>query len=129
MYLQKIESDFQQNFLDETAAQIKQRSKTNNPIRNPIGFLAWLCNEHEKGNTYLTSAYLKHQEQRERKQARERKIKQQQQAITAASLNGGNIRDIVVQGENCKEQAKQKQSKVPNDRWGGVNHAVKPKHS
>ena len=129
MYLKKIEPDLQQNFLDETAAQIKQRSKTSNPFRNSIGYLAWLCNEHEKGNTFLTSAYMKHQEQRERKQARERKIKQQQQAITSASLNGGNIRDIVVQGENCEEQAKQKQSKVPNDRWGGINHAVKPKHS
>ena len=128
MYLQKIEPDLQQNFLDETAAQIKQRSKTSNPIRNSIGYLAWLCNEHGKGNIYLTSAYMKHQEQRERKQARERKIKQQQQEITAASVNGGNIREIVVQGENCKELEKQKQSKSPHDRWGGVNHVVKPKH-
>jgi len=128
MYLQKIEPDLQQDFLDETAAQIKQRSKTSNPIRNAIGYLAWLCNEHGKGNTYLTSAYMKHQEQRERKQARERKIKQQQQEITAASVNGGNVREIIVQGENCKELEKQKQSKAPNNRWGGVNHAVKPKH-
>mgnify|MGYP000367808658 CR=1 FL=1 len=128
MYLKKIELDCQQDFLDETAAQIKQRSKTSNPIRNAIGYLAWLCNEHGKGNTYLTSAYMKHQEQRERKQARERKIKQQQQEITAASVNGGNVREIIVQGENCKELEKQKQSKAPNNRWGGVNHAVKPKH-
>lgn len=128
MYLQKIDPDLQQNFLDETAAIIKQRSKTSNPIRNSIGYLAWLCNEHGKGNTYLTSAYMKHQEQRERKQTREIKIKQQQQEITAASLNGGNIREIVLKGENSKKMAKQKQSKSAGDRWGGVNHAVKPKH-
>ena len=128
MYLQKIEPDLQQNFLDETAAQIKQRSKTSNPIRNSIGYLAWLCNEHGKGNTYLTSAYMKHQEQRERKQVREVKIKQQQQEMTVASLNGGNIREIVVKGESSKKMAKQKQSKSAGDRWGGMNHTVKPKH-
>jgi len=43
-------------------------------------------------------------------------------------LSGGNIREIVVKGENSKKTAKQKQSKAAGDRWGGMNHAVKPKH-
>ena len=89
MYLKKIEPELQQSFLDETAEQIKQRSKTSNPIRNPIGYLAWLCDEHGKGNTYLTSAHLKHQEQRGRKESREDKLKQQQQELTKAALETG----------------------------------------
>jgi len=127
MYLKKIELDCQQDFLDETAAIIKQRSKTSNPIRNSIGYLAWLCNEHCKGNTYLTSAYMKHQEQRERKQVREMKIKQQQQEMTIASLNGENIKEIFVEEGNSKKMEKQK-SKSADDRWGSVNHTIKPKH-
>ncbi len=128
MYLKKIEPDLQQNILDETAAIIKQRSKSSNPIRNSIGYLAWLCNEHAKGNTYLTSAYMKHQEQRNRKQAREKKIKQQQQEITATSLQGGYIREIMLNDSKNKDVDKHKQNKSANDRWKGMNHTVKPKH-
>jgi hypothetical protein len=126
MYLKKIEPALQQSFLDEAAAQIKQHSKTNNPIRNPIGYLAWLCNEHGKGNTYLTSASLKHQEQRERAASREQKIKQQQQELTQTALNGEWGRDAVVnkKKETTTSEERQKTTKA---RWGGVNRAVRPK--
>jgi len=88
IYLDKIDPTLRQDFLDETAAQIKQRSKTNSPIRNPIGYLSWLCNQHSQGNTYLTSAYIKFQQQRERKEQTERKLKKQQAEMTRAALSG-----------------------------------------
>jgi len=121
MYLQKIEAESRQNFLDETAAQIKQHSKTSNPIRNPIGFLAWLCNEHGKGNTYLTSAYLKWQEQRERKENSDKMLKQQQKELTVAALNKSSIKPIVMKGKQDKNKTS------PENRWKGMNYAVKPK--
>ncbi len=125
LYLQKIDLDLQQIYLDETAAIIKQRSKTNNPIRNPIGYLAWLCNEQSQGNTYLTSAYIKHQEQRERKETREKKIKQQQRELTEASLKQTNNGAAEMKKQRQHKKTKQK---VNNDRWGGVNYAVRPKN-
>lgn len=128
MYLQKIDLDLQQTYLDETAAIIKQRSKTNNPIRNPIGYLAWLCNEQSQGNTYLTSAYIKHQEQRERKETREKKIKQQQQALTEASLKQGSNTTAEMNKRRHHEKTQQKNQKSNNDRWGGMNYAVRPKN-
>jgi len=128
MYLKKIEFDLQQDFLDETAAQIKQRSKTSNPIRNPIGYLAWLCSEHGKGNTFLTSAYLKYQEQRERKETRDKKIKQQQREITAAALSGNDIRKVLVNNNSTTENSKEQQRKTSSDRWGGMSHAVRSKN-
>lgn len=128
MYLQKINLDLQQTYLDETAAIIKQRSKTNNPIRNPIGYLAWLCNEQSQGNTYLTSAYIKHQEQRERKEMREKKIKQQQRELTEASLKNANNRTSEMNKQGHHQKPKQKKQKSNNDRWGGMNYAVRPKN-
>lgn len=125
MYLQKIDLDLQQIYLDETAAIIKQRSKTNNPIRNPIGYLAWLCNEQSQGNTYLTSAYIKHQEQRERKETREKNIKQKQRELTEASLKQANNGTAEMKKQRRHKKTKQK---VKNDRWGGVNNAVRPKN-
>ena len=128
MYLKKIEPALQQSFLDETAAQIKQRSKTNNPIRNPIGYLAWLCNEHDKGNTYLTSASLKHQEQRERKASREQKLKQQQQELTQAALNGEWGRAVMVNKKKNTGTSEERQ-KNTKARWGGVPRALRPKNN
>ncbi len=125
LYLQKIDLDLQQIYLDETAAIIKQRSKTNNPIRNPIGYLAWLCNEQSQGNTYLTSAYIKHQEQRERKETREKNIKQQQRELTEASLKQTNIGSAEMKKQSQLNNTKQKEN---NDRWGGMNYSVRPKN-
>ena len=53
MYLKSFEPELRQSFLDETAAQIINRRKTHNAIRNPVGYLSWLCNEYGKGNLYL----------------------------------------------------------------------------
>ena len=128
LYLQKIDLDLQQIYLDETAAIIKQRSKTNNPIRNPIGYLAWLCNEQSQGNTYLTSAYIKHQEQRERKETREKNVKQKQREITEASLKHANNKGAEMNKQNHHEKPKQKKQKSNNDRWGGMNYSVRPKN-
>ena len=124
MYLEKIEIEHQQSFLDETAAQIKLRNKTNKPVRNPIGYLAWLCNQHGEGNTFLTSAYLKHQELRERKQKNEQSLKRQQEAMTRASLEGKDIKNIDTPE---KDERNKNTEKPPGNRWEGMNQGIKPR--
>ena len=57
-----------QAFLDETAAQIERKRQTQHPIRNPIGFLDWLCSEYSQGNNRLTSLSVRYQEQRQMQQ-------------------------------------------------------------
>ena len=66
LYLKRIEPELQQAFLDETAAKIETKRKTSNPVRNPIGYLAWLCNAHMQGNTVLTSLGVRYAEKRAR---------------------------------------------------------------
>ena len=73
--LQKMPLEEQQNLLDELGEQIRQRKDTSNPIRNPIGYLNWLCQQMERGKQPLSSAHLNRQERRKREaalQARER---------------------------------------------------------
>ena len=66
LYLKRVETELQQAFLDETAAKIETKRKTSNPVRNPIGYLAWLCNAHTQGLTALTSLSIRYAEKRER---------------------------------------------------------------
>ncbi len=128
-FLKLVETDIQQNYLDELASKIKAQKQTNNPIKNNIAMLAFLCKEHSQGNICLTSAYLNHQEQRKRKQKRDKKIKDQNQAMTVAALNGENISETVVNGGNKKINAEQQQKSSFSQRWGGMNNATKPKQS
>jgi len=61
--------DEQQNLLDELGEQIRQRKDTSNPVRNPIGYLNWLCQQIEQGKQPLSSAHLNRQERRRREAA------------------------------------------------------------
>lgn len=61
--------DEQQNLLDELGEQIRQRKDTSNPVRNPIGYLNWLCQQLEQGKQPLSSAHLNRQERRRREAA------------------------------------------------------------
>ena len=61
--------DEQQNLLDELGEQIRQRKDTSNPVRNPIGYLNWLCQQIEQGKQPLSSAHLNRQERRRREGA------------------------------------------------------------
>ncbi len=66
----------QQDLLDELGEQIRLRKDTHNPIRNPVGYLNWLCDQIEKGKQPLSSAHLERQKRRRREaelQAAERK--------------------------------------------------------
>ncbi|MCH9698577.1 MAG: hypothetical protein K0U68_10785 [Gammaproteobacteria bacterium] len=66
--LDQLPDELRQPFLDETAAQIERKRQTQNPIRNPIGYLDWLCSEYSQGNNRLTSLSVRYQEQREQQQ-------------------------------------------------------------
>ena len=127
MYLKKIEEELQQKFLDETAAQIKQREKTSNPIRNPVGYLSWLCNEHRRGNTYLTSAHIVFQEQRERKKLRETRLKQQQEELTRAALHAGSIKTVVCRPSEEMRHGGKQETKPRQSRWENLKSAVRPR--
>ncbi|MCH9697758.1 MAG: hypothetical protein K0U68_06625 [Gammaproteobacteria bacterium] len=66
--LDQLPDELRQPFLDETAAQIDRKRQTQTPIRNPIGFLDWLCSEYHNGQNRLTSLSVRYQEQREQQQ-------------------------------------------------------------
>lgn len=128
MYLNRVETELWQAFLDETAGQIIQRRKTSNPIRNPIGFLSWLCNEHAQGNTYLTSAHLKHRERREQQQAVEKSVKAKQDVLVDAAKQGDDgtkTREILV--EKSQHRTSKADVSAPTSRWDGLNRSVRPK--
>lgn len=131
MYLKRVEEELRQPFLDETAGQIIQRRKTTNPIRNPIGFLSWLCNEHARGNSYLTSAHLKHRERREQQQAVEQSIKAKQDALTDAAMQGGDgakAKEILFgKQQHRANKAESDCTNKPASRWDGLNRSVRPK--
>jgi hypothetical protein len=61
--------DVQQDLLDELGEQIRLRKDTHNPIRNPVGYLNWLCQEIDQGKQPLSSAHLERQKRRKREAA------------------------------------------------------------
>jgi hypothetical protein len=85
LYVQTLEPALRQHFLDETAAQIEAKRNTSNPIRNPIAYLGWLCNEQAKGNTRLTSLSIRYRDNRLRKRQTEQQIQQKQQELVAST--------------------------------------------
>ncbi|WP_404360369.1 STY4528 family pathogenicity island replication protein [Methylotuvimicrobium sp. KM1] len=85
LYLKAIDPAHRQSFLDETAAQIEAKRQSSKPIRNPVAYLAWLCNEQAKGNTLLTSLSIRYRENRERKRNAEAQVRQKQQALAQMS--------------------------------------------
>ena len=85
LYLKAIDPEHRQSFLDETAAQIEAKRHTSKPIRNPVAYLAWLCNEQAKGHTLLTSLSIRYRENRERKRNADVQVKQKQQELDRMS--------------------------------------------
>ncbi len=85
LYLKAIDPEHRQSFLDETAAQIEAKRQSTKPIRNPLAYLAWLCNEQAKGNTLLTSLSIRYRENRERKRNAEAQVRQKQKALAQMS--------------------------------------------
>lgn len=81
LYLKQVAPDLQQKFLDETGAQIEAKLNTSKPIRNPVAYLGWLCNEQAKGNTLLTSLSIRYRDNRERKIRTEQQITKKQQEM------------------------------------------------
>jgi hypothetical protein len=77
--LTRIAPDLHQAFLDEVSAQIHARRKTSNPIRNPIGYLAWMCNAHLDGVVVLTSLGIRHSEKREKQASLDGQVQEQKQ--------------------------------------------------
>ncbi len=129
-YLKLVETEEQQNYLDELASKIKKQKHTSNPVGNNIALLAWLCKQHAEGNICLTSGYLNHQQQRDRKQQREQKISQKQRQMTETALTGGNFKGSAMNEEKNKEEDESsKETKSTANRWGGMNPAVRPKHT
>jgi hypothetical protein len=91
MYLRGLEAALQQALLDELSEKIRAQAKTNRPVRNPIGLLAWMCKEARAGQPPLTSAHLRCQERRERERQIEERIAADQKRLTemaAAGLQG-----------------------------------------
>ncbi|MBT3812442.1 MAG: hypothetical protein HOF98_06465, partial [Gammaproteobacteria bacterium] len=127
MYLKNFQQELKQSFLDETAAQIINRRKTNKPIRNPIGYLAWLCNEYGKGNLYLTSFFINHQESRNREKATELSVEKKKQELTRAAKDRAAItaekHTVNTEAEEIPftdEEKKQHKDK----RWGNLSRSV-----
>lgn len=67
----KYSLEDQQNLLDEIGEQIKLRKDTANPVRNPVGYLNWICQQIDKGEQPLSSAHLNRQLRRKREAERE----------------------------------------------------------
>lgn len=90
--IQKMPLEEQQNLLDELGEQIMQRKDTSNPVRNPIGYLNWLCQQIEEGKQPLSSAHLTRQERRQREiEQLERERRQAQKAEEELARLAGEL--------------------------------------
>ena len=90
--IQKMPLEEQQNLLDELGEQIRQRKDTSNPVRNPIGYLNWLCQQIEQGKQLLSSAHLNRQERRQREiELLERERRQAQKAEEKLARLAGEL--------------------------------------
>ncbi|MBS3954313.1 MAG: hypothetical protein KGZ88_15300 [Methylomicrobium sp.] len=87
-YLNPIDPELHQALLDETAAQIDAKRTSHRPIRNPLAYLSWLCQEHAKGHPVLTSLSIRYRDNRERQQRTEQQVRNHQQEL--AALSGRN---------------------------------------
>jgi len=89
--LTRIAPDLHQAFLDEVSAQIHARRKTSNPIRNPIGYLAWMCNAHLDGVVVLTSLGIWHSEKREKQASLDGQVQEQKQQPVPVKKPAGQV--------------------------------------
>jgi len=82
IYLQSVAENDRQALLDELAAQIRSKTSTANPIRNPIGYLSWMCEQLESGKRPLTSLGVKNRQLRERQDRQRAELEKEQKRIT-----------------------------------------------
>lgn len=75
MYLTPIDDDQQQEVLDEWHGRLQAADRRNDPIGNPIGYLASLCRRVKTGEFQITIG-LRIRDQREQAQRRAEKDKQ-----------------------------------------------------
>ncbi len=92
MYLRNFEHDLQQALLDELSEKIRSQAKTDHPVRNPVGLLAWMCKQTKAGDPPLTSAHLKCRERRERERQVKESIEAEQRRLTEQALAAGHHR-------------------------------------
>jgi len=88
LHLDPIPAKLRQPVLDELGEKIRVQSKTGNPIRNPIGYLCWMCNRVKAGEVPLTSLSLKARERRAHEAAMVRRDVQTKREITERALGG-----------------------------------------
>jgi hypothetical protein len=86
MYLRGLDPELQQALLDELAGKIQAQAKTARPVRNPIGLLAWMCNEAKAGRPPLTSAHLRCRERRERERRLKEHLEAERRRLTEMAL-------------------------------------------
>jgi hypothetical protein len=107
--LDQLPAELRQAFLDETAAQIERKRQTQRPIRNPIGFLDWLCSEYSQGNNRLTSLSVRYQEQRQMQQQIENTADQSVQTFEAELK------------QSTPKPTASKNNQNRKSRWGDLN--------
>ena len=76
MYLNAIDVSQQQDVLDEWHGRLQAAEQRNEPISNPIGYLASLCRRAKSGEFQMTIG-LRIRDQREQRQKREEADRQQ----------------------------------------------------
>lgn len=89
MYLRDLEAALQQALLDELGEKIRAQAKTNRPVRNPIGLLAWMCKEARAGQPPLTSAHLQYRARRERERLLREHDEAEKRRITELGVRRG----------------------------------------
>jgi hypothetical protein len=72
MYLERIDPDLRQDFLDELGGQIDAKKNGAKPIKNPIGYLSWMIERFKAGSIPLTSCGIRYRTNRERQRHAER---------------------------------------------------------
>jgi hypothetical protein len=75
MYLERIDPDLRQDFLDELGGQIDAKKNGAKPIKNPIGYLSWMIERFKAGSIPLTSCGIRYRTNRERQRQAERQAR------------------------------------------------------
>ena len=70
MHLGEFPPDTQQALLDELAGQIDAKRTTDRPVRNPLRYLEWMCNQLRDGRSPFSSAGTKYRRLRQIEVAR-----------------------------------------------------------
>ena len=93
-YLAKVKENERQIILDELAAKIRTGPQSGNPVKNPLGYLNWLCNQALKGELPISSASLRAKANRERAKAQKKKSEDiLQQGLQRAGLDDSHPAD------------------------------------